>query len=250
LAEEMMRKELSLKAAKKADRVAAEGIIAVAINEHGAVMVEVNSETDFVARGDEFKGFADEVANTSLTMMTDDIQQLNVALDAKRQALVSKLGENLQIRRVTLLKKTNGLVSPYLHGGRIGVLMQLQGGNEGLAKDLAMHVAASRPQCVSAENVSPEILAKEKEIYMAQVAQSGKPANIIEKMVEGKLKKFLEEVTLLGQPFVKNPDETVAQLLQKEKATAVTFVRYEVGEGIEKKVDNFVEEVMSQVRGS
>jgi elongation factor Ts len=255
---EAMRKSGLAKADKKADRVAAEGIIAmnIAAGASRGVMIEINSETDFVAKADDFLGFANKVAQCTVDAKPADLEallSLNYAegetINEARQRLIAKIGENISIRRFADLTASNGVVGGYSHGVRIGVLVELTGGDEALAKDIAMHIAASKPVCVSADQVSPEVIASEKDIYTAQAADSGKPAEIVEKMVQGRINKFLKEVTLLGQPFVKDPDMTVEALLKKSGATVVRFARFEVGEGIEKKQDNFAEEVMSQVRG-
>lgn len=254
---ELMRKSGMAKADKKAGRVAAEGTIVAAASADGAraAIVEVNCETDFVAKGDDFVNFANQVAQAVLAGQPsgiDDVAGLSIAggtVDEVRRALIAKLGENISVRRYTVLESAGGKVGIYLHGTRIGVLAAVKGGDEALAKDIAMHVAASRPVAVGPQDVDAGVIAKEKEIYAAQAADSGKPAEIVEKMVMGRVKKFLGEITLLGQPFVKNPDQTVEQLLKEKGATVTGFVRYEVGEGIEKKSDNFAEEVMAQVRG-
>jgi elongation factor Ts len=255
---EAMRKAGQAKADKKADRIAAEGVIATARSVDGknAVLVEVNCETDFVARGDEFKTFADTAAQTALAHCITDVDTLLLTkfasgetIDEARRHLTSKLGENIQIRRIANLS-SEGTVGSYIHGGQIGVLVALNVDNSELAKDIAMHIAASNPSVIHAADVSPELIAKEKEIHTAQAASSGKPMEIIEKMVEGRIKKFIDEISLSGQSFVKDPDMTVAQLLSKNKAEVTAFIRFSVGEGIEKKVDNFVDEVMAQVRGA
>ena len=254
---EHMRKTGLAKADKKADRTAAEGLIVFKSSDDGKsiAMVEVNCETDFVAKGDDFINFANEVAAVALAQNTADIDALQAATMSNgssvadtAKALIAKIGENINVRRM-VLRSTDGILGTYLHGGRIGVLVEMQGGDEALAKDVAMHVAASKPTCVSEEQVPAELIEKEKEIFAAQAAESGKPAEIIEKMVVGRINKFLKEVTLLGQPFVKNPDQTVEQLLKAAGATVLGFDRLEVGEGIEKKTENFAEEVMAQVKG-
>lgn len=259
LAIEELRKSGRAKADKKSGRVAAEGLILIQTAQDGklAVMVEINSETDFVARDANFLAFANAVAKTALQHKTQDITQLgSLTLDgqsdtveAARQALVAKIGENINIRRIALVSTTTGSIGTYLHGGRIGVITELDVDNQELAKDIAMHVAASKPLVVSPQEVSQELVAKEKEIYMAQAATSGKPQDILEKMVAGKLKKFLDEVSLLGQPFVKDPEVLVSNLLGKSRAKVISFVRFEVGEGIEKEKEDFVEAVMAQVNG-
>ncbi len=250
---EAMRISGQAKAAKKAGRIAAEGLISVAQDGNKAAMVEINSETDFVAKGDDFKNFCSEVVQVALQQQTFELETLLAApmasgqtVEETRYALVAKIGENISVRRVALSEATNQ--GMYLHGTRIGVLVALDGGDADLAKDIAMHIAASRPVCVSAEQVPAELLEKEKEIFSAQAADSGKPADIIEKMVQGRIQKYLKEVTLVGQPFVKDPEQSIEQLLKKAGAKALSFIRFEVGEGIEKKVDNFVEEVMRQAK--
>jgi len=253
---EEMRKSGVAKAEKKAGRIAAEGNIVIKQdNTTGeTVILEVNSETDFVAKDENFKSFADKVAEcilknhpsnvTALTELTMDDQ----CVEEARQQLVTKIGENISIRRFNLIK-SDGNIGNYLHGHRIGVVIELEGGDEVLAKDLAMHVAASRPVCVSENEVPQELVDKEKKIFIAQAAESGKPPEIVEKMVTGKLNKFLKEITMVGQPFVKDPDQTVGKLLASSSASVKQFIRYEVGEGLEKRSDNFAEEVMAQAQG-
>lgn len=259
LAIEQLRKSGSAKADKKAGRVAAEGIVIVKSSTDGkhTVMVEINSETDFVARDESFLAFAEAVAKTALATKAKTVQELigmplldgNVTIEEARQTLIGKVGENINVRRVVTID-TSTTVGTYLHGSRIGVLVELDVENPGLAKDIAMHIAASKPSVINPEEVSADIIAKEKEIYMAQAAGSGKSQEIIEKMVAGKLKKYLDEISLVGQPFIKDPDILVASLLNKHRAKVVSFVRFEVGEGIEKKTEDFVEAVMAQVHGS
>jgi len=255
---EYMRKAGLAKADKKAGRIAAEGLIGTSLSADGkmAAMVEINSETDFVSKGEQFLGYLKEVTDLALANNCQDLESLlrvkmtngeSVADAAK--ALIVSIGEKISVRRVVVLK-TSGVIGTYSHGARIAVLVDLHGGDLTLAKDIAMHVAASSPQCVSADDVSPELIEKEKEIFSAQAAESGKPADIIEKMVSGRIKKFLKEVTLLGQPFVKDPDTSVEKLLAAASASVVSFHRFEVGEGIEKKEENFADEVMAQVKGS
>ena len=257
LAIENMRKSGAAKAAKKAGRIAAEGAIVSASNGSNAVLVEVNSETDFAANDENFTRFAAAAATAALTSGVNDVAALrNVAgsdgetLEQMRATLVGKIGEKIEIRRFAALSAAGGVVESYLHGKRIGVLVALQGGSSELARDIAMHIAASNPVCLSEAEMPAEVLAKEREIHVAHAAQSGKPADIIEKMVVGRLKKFIAETTLLGQNFVKDQDKTVAKLLTEHGAKVSSFVRYEVGEGIDKKEDNFVEEVMAQARGA
>ncbi len=254
---EFLRKSGQAKADKKAGRTAAEGRVVIKTSDDGkvAAMVEINCETDFVANDDNFTRFADAVAQRVLERRPANLEELLAApldggsVEEVRRDLVAKIGENITVRRFELLE-ISGQLGQYLHGNRIGVLVDLQGGSPELAKDIAMHIAASKPVCVSAEEVDPALIEKEREIFRAQAEESGKPAEIIEKMVTGRINKFLKEITLLGQPFVKNPDETVEKLLQRENASVVRFVRLEVGEGIEKKSENFAEEVMAQVKGS
>ncbi|MDH5259021.1 MAG: translation elongation factor Ts [Gammaproteobacteria bacterium] len=252
---EMMRKSGMAKADKKAGRVAAEGTVVIKSMPGATAIVEVNSETDFVANGDEFQNFAKGIAECVLADKPADVDALNgctmasgSTVDETRRALISKLGENIAVRRFKLIESA-GTVGSYLHGSRIGVVVTMDGGEESLAKDLAMHVAASRPACISEEQVSKDILDKEREIFSAQAKESGKPEEIVAKMVEGRIKKFLKEITLVGQPFVKDPDTTVEKLLKANNATVTGFERFEVGEGIEKKSENFAEEVMAQVKG-
>lgn len=252
-----MRKAGQAKADKKADRVAAEGVIVIARSDDGrkAIMLEINSETDFVARDDSFTHFADSVAQTALTSGIADISSLQntvivgaqITVEQARQELVAKIGENIKIRRVEMIS-CDGVIGSYLHGARIGVLVALKNGTEALAKDIAMHVAASRPTVISRDQVSADAIANEREIFTAQARESGKPQDIIDKMIEGRISKFVDEVSLLGQPYVKDPNTKVGQLLKEKSADVISFVRFEVGEGIEKKEDNFVEEVMAQVR--
>ncbi|VAW96423.1 Translation elongation factor Ts [hydrothermal vent metagenome] len=258
IAIELMRKTGLAKADKKAGRIAAEGLVVSKASDDGkhAVMVEVNCETDFVTKGDDFINFANSVAETALKAQPADIDALLAAsIDGSdsvanaTKTLIAKIGENTHVRRF-VSRSTDGVLACYLHGGRIGVMVELQGGDETLARDVAMHVAASNPACVSEADVPAGMIEKEKEIFAAQAAESGKPAEIVEKMVNGRVKKYLKEVTLLGQPFVKDPDQTVGQLVKNAGATVVGFERLEVGEGIEKKTENFAEEVMAQARGN
>ena len=256
---ELLRKSGLAKADKKAGRVAAEGLIVIELSDDGkrAAQVEVNCETDFVAKKEEFQDFAGKVARRVLVSNPDSLEALmempledgsDVSIETARKELVAKLGENITVRRFTVME-TSGTIGSYIHGGRIGVLVDLDGGDAGLARDIAMHVAASRPVAVSEADVPADLLAKEREIITAQAEESGKPAEIVEKMVEGRIRKFLAEVTLLGQPFVKDPDTTVGKLLDKAGARVAGFQRMELGEGIEKKSENFADEVMAQVRG-
>lgn len=254
---EALRKSGAAKAAKKAGRIAAEGAIIAAGNADTAVLVEVNSETDFVANDANFTRFANAVAQAVLAAGCADVEALKDAagsdgqtIEQMRTELVGKIGEKIEIRRFVTVPRAGHVVESYLHGRRIGVLVVLAGGSSELARDVAMHIAALNPVCVSEAEIPAELMAKEREIHLAQAAQSGKPPEIVEKMVVGRLKKFVAESTLLGQPFVKDGDKTVAQLLKEHGASVVRFVRYEVGEGIEKKEDNFAEEVMAQARSA
>lgn len=242
---ETLRKEGLAKAVKKAGRIASEGVIEFLEN----VMVEVNCETDFVARDESLRGFAQKVAKTALSENISDPANLGESIEEARKELVSKLGENIQVRRIAIMPSDNPVYA-YKHGERIVVLVSLDKDDEQLGKDVAMHIAASRPTSISPDDVSPEIIEKEKEIFTALAEQSGKPADIIEKMIDGRIKKFLNEVSLVGQPFVKDPNQTVGQLLSAANAKVLKFERFELGEGIEKKQENFEEEVMAQVRGT
>ena len=253
---ELMRKAGQAKADKKAGRIAAEGLIVIRQTVGAAAMVEINCETDFVTKNDDFRAFADAVADTALNGDPADLAALlalnmdnGQSVEQNRRECIAKIGENMNVRRFARLASDQGVIGCYLHGTRIGVLVELAGGDADLAKDIAMHIAASRPLCVSAEDVPADLVAKERDIFAAQAATSGKPANIIDKMVEGRLRKYFEEITLLGQPFVKDPEQSVDQLLKAHKAKAIGFARFELGEGIEKKSGDFAAEVMAQVRG-
>jgi elongation factor Ts len=251
-AAELMRKNGLTKADKKASRVAAEGTVAVERAGHSAALVEVNCETDFVARSDEFQQFARQVAAAALAAAPATLDALlalgeGTTLDETRRALIAKIGENIAVRRFIRLEAP-GALGAYTHGSRIGSLVALQGGDEALARDLAMHVAAVNPAYIDAEEVPAEVLGKERDILTEQTKGEKKPPDIIAKMVEGRLRKYLAEITLMGQPFVKDPDTTVEKLVKKSGAKILQFVRYEVGAGIEKKQDDFVGEVMAQVK--
>jgi elongation factor Ts len=252
-----MRKAGQTKADNKANRVAAEGVIVIARSANGcaAVMLEINSETDFVARDENFTGFAQKVAETALASSVSDIPELsnqiltgsNLTIEEARQELVSKIGENIKLRRMERIS-SDGAIGYYLHGNRIGVMVAMKNASESLLKDIAMHIAASRPMVVNRDQVAAEVIENEREIFTAQARESGKPQDIIDKMIEGRISKFVDEVSLLGQPYVKDPNVKVSQLLKEKNAEVISFARFEVGEGIEKKEDNFVEEVMAQVR--
>ncbi|MDS4026697.1 MAG: translation elongation factor Ts [Candidatus Contendobacter sp.] len=247
---ELMRKAGQAKADKKASRIAAEGLIVLRQAAGAAAMAEVNCETDFVTKNDDFRAFAAEVAETVLREGPADLDALLAAVMANGQSVeqnrrdcVAKIGENINVRRGIRLTTPAGVLGSYLHGTRIGVLVELVGGDAELAKDIAMHIAASRPLCVSADQVPAELIAKEKEIYAARAVAEGKPAHMIDKIAEGRLRKYFEEVTLLGQPFVKDPEQSVDQLLKSRKARVARFERFELGEGIEKKSSDFAAEV-------
>ena len=249
---ENMRTSGLVKAAKKAGRVAAEGVVLVKAVGNAAVMIELNSETDFVARDANFVAFGQKLVDVALASAAETVEQLNAAdfdgqtVDEARTALVAKIGENIQIRRVARLSNVP-VIGAYLHGSRIGVLVAMQGGDAELAKDVAMHVAANRPEFVSPDQVSAEVVEKERHIQIELAINSGKPKEIAEKMVEGRMKKFTHEVSLTGQPFVKDPSITVADLLAKANASVSTFICFKVGEGIEKEESDFAAEVAAQV---
>ena len=249
---EDLRKESGLKAAKKAGRIAAEGLVLTKIANDGSygVLVEVNSETDFAARNEAFIDFANTVLETVYSKKESDIDALLAAgLEQERQTLVQEIGENITVRRASLVE--GDVVGAYVHSNsKIAVLAALKGGNEELAKDVAMHVAAVNPMVVAAEDVPADVLNKESEIYTAQAAESGKPADIVEKMVSGRLRKYVEEVSLLEQAFVKDPDTKVGKLVKDGGAEVSSFMRFEVGEGIEKKEEDFAAEVAAQLKGS
>ncbi|MFI3189785.1 translation elongation factor Ts [Crenothrix sp. D3] len=251
LAIENMRKSGAAKADKKSGRIAAEGIIGVKVSEDGkaVAIVDINCETDFVAKAEAFVAFVNGVTEGLLNADIETEEQLmsmplegGVTVDEMRRGLISTLGENITVRRFEKFK-TDGGTACYLHGNKIGVIVELAVADSELGKDVAMHIAASKPVCVSEDQVAPEAIEKEKAIFSAQAAESGKPAEIIAKMVEGRISKFLAEVTLLGQPFIKDDKITVGKLAASKGNTVVRFSRFEVGEGIEKKEENFAEEV-------
>ena len=259
-AAELMRRSGAAKADKKAGRIAAEGMVGMAVADDGrsAALVEVNSETDFVAKEDSFRGFVDAVTDAVLRerpASLDDLLALEPAglggasVEDARRELVAKIGENINVRHFVYMAAEGDRIGHYQHGTRIAVLVDMKGGSDELARDIAMHVAATRPLCVDESGIPAESLDKEREIFAAQAAESGKPPEIVEKMVTGRLKKYVKEVTLLGQPFVKDPDTAVEKLLAAQGAEVLSFVRVEVGEGIEKKSENFAEEVAAQARG-
>ncbi len=258
---ELLRKSGLAKADKKAGRIAAEGVVVIETADDGrtAAIVEVNSETDFVAREKDFQDFASAVAKAALKFQPADLEQLlatklasGSTVEEARRALIARIGENIGVRRFNLIS-TPARLAPYVHGTRIGALVAIEGGDDDLGRDLAMHIAAINPRYLSVDQVPEDFLAKEREIEMAKAeaeADGRKPKEIIAKMVEGRLRKSLAEITLLGQPFVRDPDVTVEKLLKQHNATVMDFLRYEVGAGIEKKQENFAEEVMAQVRGA
>jgi elongation factor Ts len=256
---ELMRKSGQAKAAKKAGRTAADGVVIMAIADDAkrGVMVEVNCETDFVAKDGNFSAFAQTVAERALASEAADIDELgalpfegsgDASIAQAREALVAKIGENIQLRRLVRFDNVKGGLYSYRHGVRIGVLVEIEGGDASLGKDIAMHIAATNPMFVGADQVPAEVLEKEKEIFRVQALDSGKPEKIVDKIVGGRVRKFLEEVTLLGQAFVKDTDVTVEKLLGEAGAKVVRFARVEVGEGIEKKQEDFAAEVMAQAR--
>ena len=255
-AAEELRKSGQAKADKKAGRVAADGRIVVNTDGGKAIIVEVNSETDFVAKDENFVEFAEAVAAVALASGTTDVTSLAAkkidgsrTVEEARTELVTKVGENISVRRAAIVE-SSGQIGYYTHGARIGAVVALEGGDDELARDIAMHIAAINPVCIDESQVPSETLERERRIFSEQAEASGKPADIIEKMVTGRIAKFLKEITLLGQPFVKDPDVSVGKLLKGAGASVTSFVRFEVGEGIEKKEDNFVEEVMAQVKGA
>ncbi len=248
---EFLRKKGMAGADKKAGRTAAEGVVAIAIadDKKKAAIVEVNCETDFVAKGDEFKTFADEVAQIVLNTGCVDVEAVltekmanGQTIDERRREMVGKIGENMAIRRAELVE-TSGQIGQYQHGEKIGVVVAMDGGDDALIRDVAMHVAAAKPSAISADDVDQEMVEKERKFQIEQAQDSGKPAEIIEKMIEGRMRKYLQEITLLGQAFVKDPDQTVEKLLKASGATVDNFVRLEVGEGIEIEQTNFADEV-------
>lgn len=257
-AEDLLRIKSGAKASKAAGRVAAEGVIGLFIAPNGknGAMVEVNCETDFVAKNEEFIKFAENLAELVSTKNFSDVASLNDAempggetVESFRKALIMKLGENITVRRC-VGHTAQGRLASYLHGLKIGVIVDYTGGDETLGKDLAMHIAASKPMCVSKENMAADVLERERQIFSAQAAESGKPANIVEKMVDGRIAKYLAEVTLLGQPFVKDTEQTVEKLLAGKSSKVNDFSIFVVGEGIEKKTEDFAAEVMAQTKGS
>jgi len=255
-AAEALRKSGQAKADKKAGRVAADGRVVIKKDGGKAVIVEINSETDFVAKDENFVAFAESIAAAVVASGETDVAALaetdsgdGRSVEQARTDLVQKVGENISVRRAQIVE-ADGPIGAYTHGARIGAIVALKGGDEGLARDIAMHVAAINPTCIDESGVPADMLEREKRIFSEQAAESGKPPEIVEKMVTGRIAKFLKEVTLVGQPFVKDPDVSVGKLLKGADASVAAFVRFEVGEGIEKKEDNFAEEVMAQIQGA
>lgn len=252
-AAELLRKSGQAKADKKAGRIAADGRVVIVLEGSKAVIVEINSETDFVAKDENFLAFTDSVAAAALSYGDTDVAAFaKVKLDdgrtveEARTELIAKVGEKISVRRIAAIS-SKGVLAGYTHGGRIAAVVALDGGDEMLARDIAMHVAATNPMCIDESGVPAQALATERRILTEQAQDSGKPPEIIEKMIAGRVNKYLKEITLLGQPFVKDPDVTVAKLLQAADASVASFVRLEVGEGIEKKQENFADEVMQQI---
>jgi elongation factor Ts len=254
---DLMRASGAAKAAKKAGRVASEGLVNVSVSDDNkyAAILEVNSETDFVTKGSAFIDFVEALGRLALKNKPESIESFlgqkldsGETVDEARENIIAKIGENISVRRVQIISTETGILGAYKHGDRIAVLTVLASQDSALAKDVAMHIAASRPECISEDQLSEELLEREKAIFIEQARESGKPDNIIEKMIVGRMKKFVNEVTLYGQSFVKDPDVTVGELVKSNNSKVESFVRYEVGEGIEKKEDNFVEEVMAQAQ--
>ena len=254
---DLMRASGAAKAAKKAGRVASEGLVNVTISDDNkqAAILQVNSETDFVTKGSAFIDFVDSLGRLALKNKPESVESFlgqkldsGETVDEARENIIAKIGENISVRRVQIISTETGILGAYKHGDRIAVLTVLASQDSALAKDVAMHIAASRPECISEDQLSEELLEREKAIFIEQARESGKPDNIIEKMIVGRMKKFVNEVTLYGQSFVKDPDVTVGELVKSNNSKVESFVRYEVGEGIEKKEDNFVEEVMAQAQ--
>ena len=254
---DLMRASGAAKAAKKSGRVASEGLVNLTVSDDSknAVILEVNSETDFVTKGSAFIDFVDALGSLALKNKPESLEVFlsqtlgsGETVDEARQGIIAKIGENISVRRLQIVTTENGVLGAYKHGERIAVLTVLSGTDGELAKDIAMHIAASKPECVSEDQLSSELVEREKAIFIEQAKESGKPDNIIEKMIVGRMKKFVNEVTLYGQSFVKDPDTTVGALVKSKGAEVESFIRYEVGEGMEKKEDNFVEEVMAQAQ--
>ncbi len=258
---ELLRKKGAAKADKKSGRIAADGVIVALVSDDGnsGVLVEVNCETDFVAKDDSFSAFARAVAETVMERRPASVAALGDSVlsggggtvEEARRELITKIGENINVRRFQAIAAgPDAQISAYVHGNRIGVLVASQGGRADLGKDIAMHIAASRPLYLSKQAIPAEVMEKEREIFAAQAGESGKPAQIVAKIVDGRLHKYCNEITLLGQPFVKDPDQSVEKLLNSEGAVVEEFIRFEVGEGLERRADDFVAEVMAQAKGA
>ena len=247
---DLLRANSSLKAEKKASRVAADGEIKIAENSEYFSLVEINSETDFAAKDSQFRDFAGEVAEYLINNKVTDIADLSSMFEEKRQSLIQSIGENIQLRRLqTLDVPSGGCIGAYLHSdGKLAAIVSIDTDNKELAKDLAMHVSATNPTCLQSEDIDPELLERERSIFLAQAEESGKDASIMEKMVEGKVKRFLSEVTLVSQGFVKNPDQSIEELLKENNTSILAFARLKVGEGIEVEVKDFAAEVAEQLQ--
>jgi elongation factor Ts len=249
MAIDLLRANSSLKAEKKASRVAADGEVKIAENSKYTSLVEINSETDFAAKDSQFKDFANDVAEHLASNQVNDITDLNSLFEEKRQSLIQSIGENIQLRRLETLEVPAGCIGSYVHSdGRLAALVSIDSDNKELAKDLAMHVSATNPSCLQSEDIDPELLERERSIFLAQAEESGKDASIMEKMVEGKVKRFLSEVTLVSQGFVKNPDQSIEELLKENNTSIISFARFKVGEGIEVEVKDFAAEVAEQLQ--
>ena len=247
---DLLRANSSLKAEKKASRVAADGEIKIAENSEYFSLVEINSETDFAAKDSQFRDFAGEVAEYLINNKVTDMSDLSSMFEEKRQSLIQSIGENIQLRRLqTLDVPSGGCIGAYLHSdGKLAAIVSIDTDNKELAKDLAMHVSATNPTCLQSEDIDPELLERERSIFLAQAEESGKDASIMEKMVEGKVKRFLSEVTLVSQGFVKNPDQSIEELLKENNTSILAFARLKVGEGIEVEVKDFAAEVAEQLQ--
>ena len=247
---DLLRANSSLKAEKKASRVAADGEIKIAENSEYFSLVEINSETDFAAKDSQFRDFAGEIAEYLINNKVTDMADLSSMFEEKRQSLIQSIGENIQLRRLqTLDVPSGGCIGAYLHSdGKLAALVSIDTDNKELAKDLAMHVSATNPTCLQSEDIDPELLERERSIFLAQAEESGKDASIMEKMVEGKVKRFLSEVTLVSQGFVKNPDQSIEELLKENNTSILAFARLKVGEGIEVEVKDFAAEVAEQLQ--
>ena len=247
---DFLRANSSLKAEKKASRVAADGEVKVAENSKYTSLIEINSETDFAAKDSQFKDFANDVADHLVSNCVKDIADLSLVFEDKRQSLIQSIGENIQLRRLeTLEVSSGGCIGSYVHSdGKLAALVSIDSDNKELAKDLAMHISATNPSCLQAEDIDPELLERERSIFLAQAEESGKDASIMEKMVEGKVKRFLSEVTLVSQGFVKNPDQSIEALLKENNTSILAFTRFKVGEGIEVEAKDFAAEVAEQLQ--